>query len=230
MGGMTAPEKGQIVAKVYVQEYERGILYTEGRPAQILAPGEHRYNEKKSNFTTVDVRPTLLRVVGQEVLSSDGVAIKCGAIVTYRIVDPTVWMNAMGHGAGAEELMYLDTQLALRDKISAVEAADLLTTRNEWAKNFEPITTDAQARYGVVVEDASVRDISFPGELRTRYAQVALAKQEALASIERARGEQATLRSLANAAKLIESNPELKALRTLIALEKGGGQVVINNG
>ncbi len=123
--------------------------------------------------------------------------------------------------------MHLDTQLALRDKISAVEAADLLTTRNEWAKNFAPITAEAQARYGVVVEDASVRDISFPGELRTRYAQVALAKQEALASVERARGEQATLRSLANAAKLIESNPELKALRTLIALEKGGGQVVI---
>ncbi|WP_313278866.1 slipin family protein [Timonella senegalensis] len=215
------------MAKVYIQEFERGVLYAEGRPAEILPPGQHRYNEKKSTFSVIDVRPTLLRVVGQEVLSADGVAIKCGAIVTYRITDPKAWLSAVSYGSGAEELMHLDTQLALRDKISAVEAADLLTTRNEWAKNFAPITAEAQARYGVVVEDASVRDISFPGELRTRYAQVALAKQEALASVERARGEQATLRSLANAAKLIESNPELKALRTLIALEKGGGQVVI---
>ena len=50
------------------------------------------------------------------------------------------------------------------------------------------------------------------------------AKLEAAASLERARGEQATLRLLANAARLIKGNPELMNLRVLQALSVGPGK------
>ncbi len=47
---------------------------------------------------------------------------------------------------------------------------------------------------------------------------------EAVASLERARGEQASLRALSNAARLLKGNPELMNLRVLQALSAGPGK------
>ena len=49
------------------------------------------------------------------------------------------------------------------------------------------------------------------------------AKQEGLAALERARGESAALRNLANAARAMENNPNLSYLRLLQTIEKNGG-------
>lgn len=215
--------------KTFVQDFERAVLFEQGKPAQLLGPGTHKYNEKRSQLTQVDMRSRVLRVSGQEILTADGVAVKCGAVVVYTVADPLVWVMAAGGYSNAEELMYLDVQLALRDMISGTAATDLLSSRNAWAHEFEPVSAENQQKYGVLVSNASIRDLSFPGDLKAKFAQVAVAKQEAAASLERARGEQATLRSLANAARLIEGNPELKSLRALVALEKTGGQIVFKN-
>lgn len=215
--------------KIFVQDFERAVLFEQGKQARVLSPGQHKYNEKRSQVTNVDLRARVMRVAGQEVLTADGVAVKCGAVVVYQVTDPLTWVMAAGGYSNAEELMYLDVQLALRDLISATQSADLLSSRNAWAHDFAPVTPQGAATYGVTVTSASVRDLTFPGDLKSKFAQVAVAKQEAAASLERARGEQATLRSLANAARLIEGNPELKSLRALIALEKTGGQIVLKN-
>ena len=84
--------------------------------------------------------------------------------------------------------------------------------------------------YGINLQSVSVKDIMFPGNLKQLFAQVAVAKQEGLASLERARGETAALRSLANAAKMMEDNPNLYNLRLLQVLgESSGNTVVVGN-
>ena len=67
----------------------------------------------------------------------------------------------------------------------------------------------------------------FPGNLKQLFAQVAVAKQEGLASLERARGETAALRSLANAAKMMDDNPNLYNLRLLQVLGESSGNTVV---
>ena len=67
----------------------------------------------------------------------------------------------------------------------------------------------------------------FPGDLKNVFAQVVNARKEGLASLERARGETAALRHLANAAKLMEGNPELMQLRLLQALKEGSGNTIV---
>jgi hypothetical protein len=57
----------------------------------------------------------------------------------------------------------------------------------------------------------------FPGPLKAMFTQVVKAKKESLASLEKARGETAALRSLANAAQMVKRNPELLHLRALQA-------------
>ena len=67
----------------------------------------------------------------------------------------------------------------------------------------------------------------FPGELKNIFAQVVNARKEGLAALERARGESAPLRNLANTAKLLENNPALLQLRLLQALNAGSGNTIV---
>jgi regulator of protease activity HflC (stomatin/prohibitin superfamily) len=52
-----------------------------------------------------------------------------------------------------------------------------------------------------------VKDVMFPAELKRAFADTLKAKQEGQAALERARGESAALRNLANAARVLEGNP-----------------------
>ena len=58
----------------------------------------------------------------------------------------------------------------------------------------------------------------FSAELKRAFADVLKAKQEGQAALERARGESAALRNLANAARLLDGNPALQNLRLLQSL------------
>ncbi|MDX9973306.1 MAG: slipin family protein, partial [FCB group bacterium] len=54
-------------------------------------------------------------------------------------------------------------------------------------------------------------------------------RKECLATLERARGETAALRHLANAASLFEKNPALMTLRAIQALHATSGNTVVLN-
>ena len=53
------------------------------------------------------------------------------------------------------------------------------------------------------------------------------ARQEGLAALEKARGESAALRNLANAARMLDNNPSLLQLRALLAVSEGAGNSVV---
>jgi len=65
------------------------------------------------------------------------------------------------------------------------------------------------------------------GELKKALSQVATAKQDGLAKLERARGEMAAIRNLANVAKIIEDNPNLLQLRLLDTLGQSKGNTIV---
>jgi len=56
---------------------------------------------------------------------------------------------------------------------------------------------------------------------------VTKARQEGLAALERARGETAALRNLANAARLVSDNPALMQLRLLQVVGEQSGNTVV---
>lgn len=85
----------------------------------------------------------------------------------------------------------------------------------------------ALAAIGIELQDAALRDLTFPGELKKIFAQVVKARQEGLAALEKARGETAALRNLANAAALIERNPVLMQLRALQVLAQQPGNTLV---
>ena len=80
---------------------------------------------------------------------------------------------------------------------------------------------------GIELEEASLRDLTFLGELKKIFTQVVKARQEGLAALEKARGETAALRNLANAAAMIERNPSLRQLRALQVLAQQPGNTLV---
>jgi hypothetical protein len=67
----------------------------------------------------------------------------------------------------------------------------------------------------------------FPGEMKKAFAQVVKAQKEGQAALERARGETAALRNLANAARMMDDNPNLLQLRALQSLADSGGNTLV---
>ena len=67
----------------------------------------------------------------------------------------------------------------------------------------------------------------FPGDVKKVFTEVLKAKQEGQAALERARGESAALRNLANAARLLENNPALQNLRLIQSISAPGNTLVM---
>src|SRR5690606_19867583 len=80
---------------------------------------------------------------------------------------------------------------------------------------------------GIEVISVAVRDLMLPGELRRAVTETMLAREKGRAELERARAEAAALRTLANAARLMEEHPTLLRLRAIQAAEAPGSTVVL---
>jgi hypothetical protein len=135
----------------------------------------------------VDLRPALHKVAGQEVLTSDGVGVRATVVVRSAVTDPLRWALASEGVAGGAERLYLAAQLALRDAVARHTAEQLIAARSEVSALLLDAIREAGVEVGATVEAADLRDLSFPGELRKVFAQVAIARQESAASRERAR-------------------------------------------
>jgi regulator of protease activity HflC (stomatin/prohibitin superfamily) len=72
-----------------------------------------------------------------------------------------------------------------------------------------------------------VRDIMLPGALKSAFQAEITARQEARAELERARGEAAVLRSMANTAQLLEKSPQLIQLKLLQTLAATSGNTIV---
>lgn len=88
-------------------------------------------------------------------------------------------------------------------------------------------TEPKAADLGLRLISVNLKDIMFPGKLKEVFAQVVNAKKEGLAALEKARGETAALRNLANAAKMLEGNPNLMQLRLLQAIKEPSGNTFV---
>lgn len=211
--------------RIFIYEYERGLLYQNGKYRRTLDPGAYFFNSNFHKVVRVDIRRQSVTLPGQEILTADNISIRISLAATYQVSDPYRVYN--GSSSYQEEL-YLAVQSTLRDLVSAVPVADLLEKRKTLGETLLEASKTVAQELGVELLAVKIKDIMFPGELKNIFAQVVNARQEGLAALERARGETAALRSLANGAKLLEEHPHLYQLRLLQALsENHNGTMVL---
>ena len=207
-----------------VFDYEEAIKYVKGQCEGRLGPGQYWHMPFFVTIQKVDRRPRFVSITGQEVLSSDAVTLKVSLAAHYEVADTTVAINNV---QDYQEALYLKLQLALRQIIGQSPIDDVLAKRDEISDQLLQ-ATEAQAReLGLRLISVSIKDIMFPGRLKEVFAQVVNARHEGLAALEKARGETAALRNLANAAKMIQSNPNLLPLRLVQAIGGSTGNTVV---
>jgi regulator of protease activity HflC (stomatin/prohibitin superfamily) len=210
--------------RVVVREWERVLVYRDGRFEQELGPGRHRLARRRRRQVLVVVRPRLFVVPGQEVLTADGLSVRVSLTVASRVTDPRTWHEAV---EDADGFVYAALQIALREAVSARTLEELLAARGAVPDDVRDRVAGAAEAVGVVIESLALRDVMVPAELRRAAAEVATARAQGQAALERARSEVAATRALANAARIVADQPALLQLRTLQAVEAGGATVVL---
>lgn len=210
-----------------VPEGWAGLLYHKGKFVQVLGAGRHVRWGRHYTLTAQDLRKASFQVAGQEVLTADNVSLKLSLVVTYQLADPAKAAHETQNWLGD---LYSAAQLALRAAASGVAVEALLNQRLDIGAQLLARVQLEAARIGVAVHVVEVKDVMFPAELKRAFAEVLKSKQEGQAALERARGESAALRNLANAARLLEGNPALMNLRlmqSLSAAQAAGNTLVL---
>lgn len=209
---------------IIVYEFERGLKYRKGKFVGVLNAGRYWIFSRSTTVKKIDVRPKFISVPGQEVLSADSVTLKVSVTARYEIVDSNLAVNKIENYT---EAFYAIVQLAIRDIIGSMKIDDILEQRATLNQKLMELTVSKVEELGMKIQLIGIKDIMFPGELKKMFTRVVEAQKEGLAALERARGETAALRNLANVAKVLEDNPALMQLR---ALQSTGNTVVIGIG
>ena len=125
-----------------------------------------------------------LTIKGQEILTSDKVAIRVSIIVQFRVTDPRAALHEV---ADYEDRLYSDVQLAARRSLAAMNLEDILTNRNRLSEDILNEVKEAAATYGVSILRADVKDLIFPGNLQEIMNKVLAAERMREAQLVEAR-------------------------------------------
>jgi regulator of protease activity HflC (stomatin/prohibitin superfamily) len=209
----------RLIRRVTVFEYQHALRFVRGKFAGVLSPGTYWIFSPLTSIQLLEARPRVITIPGQEVLSSDGVSLKVSLLLEVRVSDPK---TATLVSASYEESLYAKAQAALRVAIGDKPIEEVLASRGVLSDRIRADVEPEASALGLELQSISIKDIMFPGSLKEAFSQSARAKQEAQAALERARGETAALRNLANAARMFENNPNLSQLRLLQAASEAG--------
>ncbi len=209
--------------RVVLLEHQRGVLYRNGRLTEVLSPGVY-WSTARRQIVPADVRKQLHQVPGQEILTSDGIAVKVSAALEYAVTDPMKMLNSSTNFVA---LVYSQAQLSLRSAVGELSLNELLGGREALSSRLLALLTPSIAELGAELSSARVLDIMLPADVRRAYALAVTAQREGVAALERARGETAALRSLANAARTMQDHPGLLQLRAVQAIEASKGNTTL---
>lgn len=200
-----------------VNQYERGIVLTLGKYTSTRNPGLNLIIPIIQTMRKVDVRSTPVDVPKQEVITKDNVTIGVDAVVYFRAVDPAKAVLETTNYAYATSQF---AQAALRDVVGNVELDELLGKREEVSLQIKQIVDSETDKWGIDVENVKLQNIELPQDMKRAMAKQAEAERERRANIINADGEKLAAQTLADAAKMLASQPGAINLRTLNTLER----------
>jgi regulator of protease activity HflC (stomatin/prohibitin superfamily) len=208
--------------EITIFDYERGLLYEDGRFVRLLGAGKYRYWAWENILITpVSTRLMSEVVNGQEILTSDKIGVRVSLVAVYQIADPVVAINQVENYS---EQLYHDLQLALRDIVASRDMDALLDARTALSKELLEIVKPQALDYGLDVKRVGIRDIVLPAQVRNVLMLEVEAEREGRAELVKARHEVAAARARANTAKILSENPAVLRMQEIDALLKLAGK------
>ena len=161
---------------------------------------------------TVSLRVVALDIPPQDVITRDNISIKVNAVLYMLVRDP---VKAV---IGVENYLYATSQLAqttLRSVLGETELDELLMSREKINNILKNIIDKRTENWGIEVTAVEVKDVDLPPEMKRAMARQAEAERERRAKIINAEGELQASEKLAQAARIIGSEPAAIQLRYL---------------
>ncbi len=208
-----------------VNQYERGLLYIQGKFERMLSPGRYGFwthPEAHVVVQTMDMRQQQLQIAGQELMTRDKVTLRMTLTLEYAPADPPEVLHGV---ADINDALYLRVQLAARQYIASVTLDELLEGRDAMQRFMQEQVIPKAKDFGVDVRSVGVKDVVLPGDMKVLLNRVIEAEKEAAANVILRREEAAATRVMANAAKVMAENPILLQLKQMDALKEAAANV-----
>ena len=212
-----------------LREYERAIVFRLGRARnKPLGPGVVLmlpFGIDRSQV--VDTRTKVIQIPQQEVITRDNISIGIDAVVYADVSSPADAILRV------EQYMPATLQLAattLRSIVGRMELDEVLAKRQEINDEVRTILDQRTEQWGVEITAVEIKDISLPVEMKRAMARQAEAERERRAKVIMSEGELQAAEKLAQAARLIASEPaalQLRLYQTLVEVASEPNMTIV---
>ncbi len=204
-----------------VQQYEHGVMFRFGKFVGIRNPGFNLIVPAVERMVRVDMRVVTMVVEPQEVITKDNVTIKVDAVVYFKVVNPeTAIVRVLDYIRATSQI----AQTTLRSVLGQSDLDELLSHREEINRRLQHIIDEQTEPWGVKVSVVEVKDVQLPETMQRAMAKQAEAERDKRAKIIHAQGEFQAAATLADAARIIATEPGALQLRYLQTLTEIAGE------
>lgn len=197
------------------QEYERGVVFRLGRFTGVRGPGLYVIIPFIERSVKVDLRVVTMDVPSQEAITKDNVTVKVNAVVYFRVVKPEdSVIKVFDHRYATSQI----SQTTLRSVLGQSELDELLAQREKINQTLQRIIDEQTDPWGVKCSVVEIKEVELPQTMQRAIAAQAEAERERRAKVVHAEGELQAAEKLAEAAKVIATQPSAMQLRYLQTL------------
>jgi len=198
-----------------LKEYERGVIFRLGRMVDPRGPGLVYVIPVIERMQRVGLRTVTMDVPSQDVITRDNVSVTVNAVLYFRVLEPNRAIREV------ESYLFATSQLAqvtIRSVCGQAELDELLAERERINSRIQEILDVQTDPWGIKVVLVELKHIDLPQEMQRVMAKQAEAERERRAKIIHAEGEFQASQKLADAAKIIATQPMAMQLRFLQSL------------
>lgn len=209
------------------QEYERGVVFRLGRFSGVRGPGLYVIIPFVERSMKVDLRIMTLDIPSQEAITKDNVTVKVNAVVYFRVVKPEdSVIRVFDHRYATSQI----SQTTLRSVIGQSELDELLAQREKLNQQLQHIIDEHTDPWGVKVSVVEIKEVELPQSMVRAIGAQAEAERERRAKVVHAEGEAQAAEKLAQAAKVMSTEPaalQLRYLQTLTTIATEHSSTVV---
>jgi len=210
-----------------VREYERGGVFRLGRWVGLRGPGLVLIIPFIENMRKLDLRVITMDVPEQECITLDNVTVRVDAVIYFRVVDATEAILKVLDYIKATSLLAATT---LRNVVGQSTLDELLGQRDRLNEKIQGVVDEGTNPWGIKVSMVEVKDVQLPQTMQRAMAAQAEAERERRAKVVHAEGEAQAAEKLAEAAKVISSQPsalQLRYLQTLAGIATERSNIIV---
>lgn len=198
-----------------VSEFERAVIFRLGKFARVREAGLTILIPLIDTMTKVDIRVATVDVPKQDIITKDNVTINVDAVAYFKVKNAK---DAVLNIRNREYSTAMISQTVLRNILGQYNLDSLLAHMGDVSTAFKGEILKIADSWGMEVVSVDIKQVVLPESMKRSMAAEAEAERERRAKVISADGEFQAAQKLADAAKVMASEPltyQLRYLQTL---------------